>query len=78
MFRFLLQVTFIRRVLQFRFARLLLILVFAGAVIAGLDQAFDRRFHQFPYGGLPAALLCSSGLHLLFYHLSSQARPDNT
>ena len=39
MFRFLLQVTFIRRVLQFRFARLLLILVFAGAVIAGLIYA---------------------------------------
>ena len=39
MFRFLLQVTFIRRVLQFRFVRLLLILVFAGAVIAGLIYA---------------------------------------
>jgi hypothetical protein len=39
MFRFLLQVTFIRRVLQFRFVRLLLILVLAGAVIAGLIYA---------------------------------------
>ena len=39
MFRFLLQVTFIRRVLQFRFVRLLLVLVFAGAVIAGLIYA---------------------------------------
>jgi hypothetical protein len=39
MFRFLFQVTFIRRVLQFRFVRLLLILVFAGAVIAGLIYA---------------------------------------
>ncbi len=39
MFRFLLQVTFIRRVLQFRFVRLLLILAFAGAVIAGLIYA---------------------------------------
>jgi hypothetical protein len=39
MFRFLLQVTFIRRVLQLRFVRLLLILVFAGAVIAGLIYA---------------------------------------
>jgi hypothetical protein len=39
MFRFLLQVTLIRRVLQFRFVRLLLILVFAGAVIAGLIYA---------------------------------------
>ena len=39
MFRFLLQVTFIRRVLQFRFVRLLLILVFAGALIAGLIYA---------------------------------------
>ena len=39
MFRFLLQVTFVRRVLQFRFVRLLLILVFAGAVIAGLIYA---------------------------------------
>ena len=39
MFRFLLQVTFIRRVLQFRFVRLLLIFVFAGAVIAGLIYA---------------------------------------
>ena len=39
MFRFLLQVTFIRRVLQFRFVRLLLIVVFAGAVIAGLIYA---------------------------------------
>lgn len=39
MFRFLLQVTFIRRVLQFRFVRLLLILVLTGAVIAGLIYA---------------------------------------
>ena len=39
MFRFLLQVTFIRRVLKFRFVPLLLILVFAGAVIAGLIYA---------------------------------------
>ena len=39
MFRFLLQVTFIRRVLQLRFVRLLLILAFAGAVIAGLIYA---------------------------------------
>lgn len=39
MFRFLLQVTFIRRVLQLRFARLLLILAFAGAVIAGVIYA---------------------------------------
>jgi hypothetical protein len=39
MFRFLLQATFIRRVLQLRFVRLLLILAFAGAVIAGLIYA---------------------------------------
>ena len=39
MFRFLLQVTFIRRVLQLRLVRLLLILAFAGAVIAGLIYA---------------------------------------
>ncbi len=39
MFRFRLQVTLIRRVLQFRFVRLLLILVLAGAVIAGLIYA---------------------------------------
>jgi hypothetical protein len=39
MFRFLLQVTFIHRVLQLRFVRLLLILVFAGALMAGLIYA---------------------------------------
>ena len=39
MFRFLLQVTFIRRVLQLRFVALLLILAFTGAVIAGLIYA---------------------------------------
>ncbi|SFS15367.1 hypothetical protein SAMN05421771_2695 [Granulicella pectinivorans] len=39
MFRFVLQVAFIRRILQFRFIRFTLFLVFAGALIAGLIYA---------------------------------------
>ncbi len=36
MFRYVLQVAFIRRVLKFRFIRFTLMMVFAGALIAGL------------------------------------------
>ena len=40
MFRFLLQVTFIRRVLQLGIVRAALVLIFAGALIAGLIYTY--------------------------------------
>jgi hypothetical protein len=39
MFRYVLQIAFIRRVLQFRFIRFTLLVMFAGALIAGLIYA---------------------------------------
>lgn len=39
MFRFLLEVTFIRRVLQIRFVHYAIILTFFGALVAGLIYA---------------------------------------
>ncbi len=52
MFRFVLQVAFIRRVLQLRIVRLMLLLVFLGAVVAGaiytyvIFQAVTQRSHS--------------------------------
>lgn len=52
MFRFVLQVAFIRRVLQLRIVRLTLFLVLLGAVVAGaiytyvIFQAVTRRSHS--------------------------------
>lgn len=52
MFRFVLQVAFIRRVLQLRIVRLMLLLVFLGAVVAGaiytyvIFQAITQRSHS--------------------------------
>ena len=52
MFRFVLQVAFIRRVLQSRFVRLVLLLVFLGAIVAGaiytyvIFQAVTQRSHS--------------------------------
>ena len=52
MFRFVLQVAFIRRVLQLRIVRLALILTFLGAVAAGsvytyvIFQAVELRSHS--------------------------------
>jgi hypothetical protein len=52
MFRFVLQVAFIRRVLQSRTIRLMLLLVFLGAVVAGaiytyvIFQAVTQRSHS--------------------------------
>lgn len=52
MFRFVLQVAFIRRVLQSRIVRLMLLLVFLGAVVAGaiytyvIFQAVTQRSHS--------------------------------
>ena len=52
MFRFVLQVAFIRRVLQLRIVRLMLFLVFLGAVAAGASytyvifQAVTQRSHS--------------------------------
>ena len=39
MFRFVLQVAFIRRVLQFRLFRYVLLLIFVGALVAGVIYA---------------------------------------
>lgn len=52
MFRFALQVAFIRRVLQSRIIRLMLLLVFLGAIAAGaiytlvILQAVTQRSHS--------------------------------
>jgi len=52
MFRFVLQVAFIRRVLQLRIVRLTLFLVFLGAVVAGaiytyvIFEAVTQRSHS--------------------------------
>lgn len=52
MFRFALQVAFIRRVLQSRIVRLALLLIFLGAVVAGaiytyvIFQAVEQRSHS--------------------------------
>jgi len=52
MFRFVLQVAFIRRVLQLRIVRLMLLLIFLGAVVAGaiytyvIFQAVTQRSHS--------------------------------
>jgi len=52
MFRFVLQVAFIGRVLQLRIVRLVLVLTFLGAVIAGaiytyvIFQAVTQRSHS--------------------------------
>ena len=52
MFRFVLQVAFIRRVLQLRIVRLALVLIFLGAVVAGavytyvIFQAVEQRSHS--------------------------------
>lgn len=52
MFRFVLQVAFIRRVLQLRIVRLALLLIFLGSVLAGaiysyvIFQAVEQRSHS--------------------------------
>ena len=52
MFRFVLQVAFIRRALQSRIIRLMLLLVFLGAIVAGaiytfvIFQAVTQRSHS--------------------------------
>ena len=52
MFRFVLQVAFIRRVLQLRIVRLMILLIFLGAVVAGaiytyvIFQAVTQRSHS--------------------------------
>jgi hypothetical protein len=52
MFRFVLQVAFIRRVLQLRIVRLALLVIFLGAVVAGavytyvIFQAVEQRSHS--------------------------------
>jgi hypothetical protein len=52
MFRFVLQVAFIRRALQSRIVRLMLLLVFFGAIVAGaiytyvIFQAVAQRSHS--------------------------------
>ena len=49
MFRFVLQVAFIRRVLQLRIVRLALVLIFLGSIVAGaiytyvVFQAVEQR-----------------------------------
>lgn len=54
MFRFILQVAFIRRVLRLRIVRLALLLIFLGALVAGaiytcvIFQAVVQRSHS-PY-----------------------------
>ena len=54
MFRFVLQVAFIRRVLQLRIVRVMAVLIFIGAVVAGtiyayvIFQAVTQRSHS-PY-----------------------------
>jgi hypothetical protein len=51
MFRFILQVAFIRRALQSRSVKLMLLLVFLGAIVAGaiytfvIFQAVTQRSH---------------------------------
>jgi hypothetical protein len=52
MFRFVLQVAFIRRVLELRIVRLALLVTFLGAVVAGaiytyvIFQAVEQRSHS--------------------------------
>jgi hypothetical protein len=52
MFRFVLQVAFIRRVLEFRIVRLVLLATFLGAIVAGaiytyvIFQAVSQRSHS--------------------------------
>ena len=52
MFRFVLQVAFIRRVLRLRIVRLALLLIFLGSVVAGaiytyvVFQAVEQRSHS--------------------------------
>lgn len=52
MFRFVLQVAFIRRVLESRIVRLMLLLVFLGTIVAGaiytyvIFQAVAQRSHS--------------------------------
>ena len=52
MFRFVLQVAFIRRILQFRLVRYALLLIFAEAIVAGLIyalvvfNALNERIHN--------------------------------
>ena len=52
MFRFVLQVAFIRRALELRIVRLALLVIFLGAVVAGaiytyvIFQAVEQRSHS--------------------------------
>ncbi len=52
MFRFVLQVAFIRRVLELRIVRLALLVIFLGAVVAGaiytyvIFEAVSQRSHS--------------------------------
>ena len=52
MFRFVLQVAFIRRVLQLRIVRLAIVLIFLGSIVAGaiytyvVFQAVEQRSHS--------------------------------
>ena len=52
MFRFVLQVAFIRRALQLRIVRLAIVLIFLGSVVAGaiytyvIFQAVEQRSHS--------------------------------
>ena len=52
MFRFVLQVAFIRRVLQLRIVRLAILLIFLGSIVAGaiytyvVFQAVEQRSHS--------------------------------
>ena len=52
MFRFVLQVAFIRRVLQLRIVRVAILLIFLGSIVAGaiytyvVFQAVEQRSHS--------------------------------